>query len=94
MINDIIIMSKKLKILMAAGAIGFSFASLESASADTSEKCYCIARMGQNDCANRLHDCATKAVKDFDCNDWKYVASGSCVDIGGSVTEGKEPLRQ
>ncbi len=87
-------MSNKLKTLMAASAIGFCFANLASASAETSEKCYCIARAGQNDCASRLHDCATKATKDFDCNDWKYVAGGSCVDIGGSITEGKEPLKQ
>ena len=79
---------------MAAGAVGFSFASLETASAETSEKCYCIARAGQNDCASRLHNCATLATKDFDCNDWKYVASGSCTDIGGSVTEGTQPSKQ
>lgn len=87
-------MSSKLKILMAASAIGFSFASLESARADTSEKCYCIARAGQNDCASSKHNCATMATKDFDCNDWKYIAGGSCADIGGSVTEGKEPVKQ
>lgn len=87
-------MSNKLKIIIAAGALGFNFANLATASADLQEKCYCIARAGQNDCAGASHDCATKATKDFDCNDWKYVAGGSCADVGGSIVPGKEPIKQ
>ena len=87
-------MNNKLKIIIAAGVLGFNFENITNANADLQEKCYCIARAGQNDCASRLHDCAGKATKDFDCNDWKYVAGGSCVDIGGSTVPGKEPLKQ
>lgn len=85
-------MKKKLNIIIASGALGFNFMTLANANSDIpQEKCYCIARAAQNDCASSLHNCAGLSNKDFDCRDWKYVASGSCVDIGGSTVEGKSP---
>jgi uncharacterized membrane protein len=86
----------KLKILIAAGAVGFNFGALASSETDGSleEKCYCIATIGHNDCASVTHSCVAQATKDFDCNDWKYVAKGSCLEIGGSVVAGKQPQVQ
>lgn len=86
-------MSPKLSIITAAGLLAFSFAELATAEDIElpQEKCYCIAKARHNDCAGKLHDCAGKSVKDFDCNDWKYVASGSCEEIGGSLVAGKQP---
>jgi uncharacterized membrane protein len=49
------------------------------------ERCYCISKAGNNDCATSLHNCATLSTKDFDCSDWKYLAKGTCEDIGGST---------
>ena len=50
------------------------------------EKCYGIAKAGQNDCAAGAHSCAGQAKADNDANDWKYVAKGSCEKMGGSTT--------
>lgn len=49
------------------------------------EKCYGIAKAGQNDCANLSgsHSCAGQASKDNDPGEWKYVAKGTCKDLKG-----------
>ncbi|WP_295406274.1 DUF2282 domain-containing protein [uncultured Thiocystis sp.] len=54
------------------------------------EKCYGIAKAGANDCANAtgLHSCSGQAKADNDPNDWKYVATGTCTDMGGSLKAG------
>jgi len=51
------------------------------------EKCYGIAKAGQNDCAtaNGSHGCAGEAKVDNDANDWKSVAKGTCEKLGGST---------
>lgn len=55
-----------------------------------SEKCFGVAKAGQNDCANAKagHSCQGQSKKDNDAYDWKYVAKGSCGKMGGSLTEG------
>ena len=54
------------------------------------EKCYGIAKAGQNDCASASgsHSCAGQAKADNDAGDWRYVAKGSCEKMGGSPTAG------
>ncbi|MBB5189775.1 putative membrane protein [Silvimonas terrae] len=47
------------------------------------EKCYGIAKAGQNDCAGNGHACAGQAKKDMDAGDWKYVPAGTCEKMGG-----------
>lgn len=47
------------------------------------EKCYGVAKAGQNDCATGAHSCAGQAKKDNDTNEWKFVAKGSCTQMGG-----------
>ena len=44
------------------------------------EKCYGIAKAGQNDCAaaNGTHSCAGQAKADNAPTEWKYVAKGTC----------------
>ncbi|HEY0955603.1 MAG TPA: DUF2282 domain-containing protein [Roseateles sp.] len=51
------------------------------------EKCFGVAKAGQNDCAsaNGSHSCAGQAKTDKDPNEWKYVAKGSCEKEGGST---------
>ena len=51
------------------------------------EKCFGIAKAGQNDCASATgtHSCAGQAKADNDANDWKYVAKGTCEKMGGST---------
>lgn len=45
------------------------------------EKCYGIAKAGQNDCTTALHSCGSTSTKDGDPNDWIYTPKGSCTKI-------------
>ena len=56
-----------------------------SAHAAGKEKCYGIAKAGQNDCANiaGTHTCAAQSTVDNDPGEWKLVAKGTCADLGG-----------
>ena len=49
------------------------------------EKCYGIAKAGQNDCGTAKHACAGHAKTDFDPTEWKYVAKGTCDKLGGKM---------
>lgn len=53
------------------------------------EKCYGIAKAGQNDCGNLsgTHSCAGQAKADNDAGEWKYVAKGTCKDLKGMTAE-------
>ncbi|MCZ8074755.1 MAG: hypothetical protein CFE41_13040 [Burkholderiales bacterium PBB2] len=53
------------------------------------EKCYGIAKAGQNDCANLTgsHSCAGQSTIDKDVAEWKYVAKGTCKSEGGLSAE-------
>jgi uncharacterized membrane protein len=49
------------------------------------EKCYGVAKAGQNDCGNLsgTHSCAGQSKVDNDPGEWKYVAKGTCKDMKG-----------
>lgn len=55
------------------------------------EKCFGIAKAGQNDCAtpSGSHSCAGQAKADMDAHEWKYVAKGTCEKAGGKLTAAK-----
>ena len=53
------------------------------------EKCYGIAKAGQNDCGTAKHACAGLGKVDNDPNEWKYVAKGTCEKMGGRTTAPK-----
>ncbi len=76
-------------VLFAAtlAAIVASDASMAQGKADK-EKCYGVAKAGQNDCAsaNGSHSCAGQAKKDNDPAEWKYVPKGTCIKMGGKTT--------
>lgn len=60
------------------------------------EKCFGIAKAGQNDCANLggTHGCAGQAATDGDPREWTYVAKGTCKQLGGlSAAEAKAKLK-
>ncbi len=79
--------------IAAAAASVMSLAMVATpAEAQEKQKCFGIAKMGQNDCANLAgtHDCAGKAKMDMDKGEWKYVAKGSCKTMKGlSMEEAK-----
>ena len=53
------------------------------------EKCYGVAKAGQNDCASisGSHSCAGQSKVDMDKGEWKYVAKGTCKDMKGLSQE-------
>jgi uncharacterized membrane protein len=59
------------------------------------EKCYGVAKAGQNDCAaGPGTTCAGTSKADYQGNAWKYVAKGTCTTMDtpkgkGSLTEKK-----
>ena len=63
--------------------------------AQEKEKCFGIAKAGQNDCANLSgsHSCAGQSKLDMDKGEWKYVAKGTCADIKGLSMEAAKKLK-
>ncbi|MBT9553646.1 MAG: DUF2282 domain-containing protein [Hydrogenophaga sp.] len=60
------------------------------------EKCFGIAKAGQNDCANLSgsHSCAGQAKVDNEKGEWKYVAAGTCKTMNGmSMDEAKMGMK-
>jgi uncharacterized membrane protein len=72
--------------ILAFGAISAAQAGPVAPDA-TKDKCFGIAKAGQNDCASASgsHSCAGTATKDKDPGDWKYVEKGTCEKMGGSM---------
>jgi len=70
--------------LLALGLAQPAAAQEMKAGADK-EKCYGIAKAGQNDCGTAQHTCAGKAKKDNAPDEWKYVAKGTCEKLGGKT---------
>jgi uncharacterized membrane protein len=48
------------------------------------EKCYGVAKAGQNDCGTATHGCAGEATADNDPAEWTLVAKGTCEKLGGT----------
>jgi uncharacterized membrane protein len=81
-------MNKRQALLAAALAtVCAASAGIASAAADQ-EKCYGVAKAGQNDCASASgsHSCAGQASTDMSFDEWKYVAKGTCEKAGGKLT--------
>ena len=71
--------------ILALGVAATALAGPVSQPKDT-EKCYGIAKGGQNDCGTGKHACAGLGAKsDKDPAEWKYVAKGTCASMGGKT---------
>ncbi|PHV07551.1 hypothetical protein CSQ96_10185 [Janthinobacterium sp. BJB412] len=72
---------------VCAATAGSAAAASASASAEK-EKCFGIAKAGQNDCAaaNGAHSCAGQSKTDNGAAEWKYVAKGTCEKAGGKTS--------
>jgi uncharacterized membrane protein len=81
------VISAAVSSLVALGALGSATSAL-AADAAAREKCYGIAKAGQNDCAAKGHACQGQARTDNDPAEWKYVEKGKCAEMGGSTTPG------
>jgi uncharacterized membrane protein len=86
-------MNKRQAVLAAAlagvCAAGTVTAAAQDAAADQ-EKCYGVAKAGQNDCGTATHGCAGQAKADQEPGEWKYVAKGTCQKVGGKLDESKK----
>jgi uncharacterized membrane protein len=51
------------------------------------EKCYGVARAGQNDCFFASNSCAGTSAQDDDPRAWIYVPQGTCRKISGGTLE-------
>ena len=72
----------------AATLITLALATTPAVAAEK-EKCFGIAKAGQNDCASPsgVHSCAGQSKVDMDKTEWKYVAKGTCKDMKGLSAE-------
>ena len=89
-------MSSKSKLLQSAvaGVVALGIAQssqAQDAKSAPKDKCYGIAKSGQNDCATARHTCAGKAAKDNLPDEWRYVPKGTCEQAGGKLSNGAAP---
>jgi uncharacterized membrane protein len=73
----------------AATLMSLTFVAAPAHAADEKEKCFGIAKAGQNDCASTsgVHSCAGQSKMDMDKGEWKYVAKGTCKDMKGMTSD-------
>jgi len=77
-----------LKKLAIAAAVGSLLAAGTASAGDmgsSKDKCYGVAKAGQNDCAANGHSCAGQAKKDNDPNEWKHMPADQCEKMGGKT---------
>lgn len=81
---------------LAAAAVAASPLAASAQAPAAKEKCFGIAKAGQNDCANATgtHSCAGQSKVDNDPNSWKYVAAGTCARMGGKTTAAAAPAKK
>ena len=82
-------MNQRAFIAAAAATVLSSMLVAVPAAAQEKEKCFGIAKMGQNDCANLSgsHSCAGQSKMDMGADEWKYVAKGTCVGMKGMTAD-------
>ncbi|MBN3786773.1 DUF2282 domain-containing protein [Burkholderia sp. Ac-20353] len=73
--------------LLAVALAGVAMTAATTAQASDTERCFGVAKAGQNDCASKtgVHGCAGDAKVDNDKGDFKNVPTGTCVKMGGTV---------
>lgn len=78
-------MSNKLLASTALAAVIATGVVAPAEAAGKKEKCYGIAKAGQNDCGNLAgtHSCAGQSTVDNDKGEWKLVQKGTCSTLGG-----------
>jgi uncharacterized membrane protein len=85
--NQRLVVSSALASVLAFGLAGT--ATAQDMGGKGKDKCYGIAKAGQNDCANLsgTHSCAGLTKADNSPDDWKYVAKGTCKELKGLTAE-------
>ncbi len=91
--RDLLVRSALAGVFVAGVTIGSSALAQDKGM----EKCWGVAKAGQNDCGSKagLHDCAGKSKADNDKGEWKYVAAGTCKTMGGmSMDDAKMGMKK
>jgi uncharacterized membrane protein len=67
--------------------VSTAVSAAEPATGKSKEKCYGVVKAGQNDCANLSgsHSCAGQSTVDSAVDEWKFVAKGTCQQLGGKL---------
>ena len=89
-------MNHRIMIAAAAASLFSTLLVATPAIGQEKEKCFGIAKAGQNDCANLSgsHSCAGKSSVDMSADEWKYVAKGTCMSMKGmSADEAKMKMK-
>ena len=87
-------MNQRVMIAATAAAVMSMTMLAAPAAAQEKEKCFGIAKAGQNDCANTSgsHSCAGQSKVDMDKSEWKYVAKGTCKTLKGLTADEAKAL--
>ena len=82
-------MNQRRLVISSALASALALGLVAPAAAQAKDKCYGIAKAGQNDCANLSgsHSCAGQNKVDNDPGEWKYVAKGTCKAMKGLTAD-------
>jgi uncharacterized membrane protein len=89
MINTRTLIGSALAAATTLGATAVSFAGPAAQPGYSFEKCYGVAKAGQNDCQTATHSCAGTAAKDSQPDSWVYVPAGTCAKLTGGSAEPK-----
>jgi uncharacterized membrane protein len=86
--NQRLVVSSALASVLALGLAGATSAH-GMGEQKGKERCYGIAKAGQNDCANLAgtHTCAGESKVDNDPGEWKFVATGTCKTLKGMTAD-------
>lgn len=77
--------------IMGSGIIMGAVNEAQAKTYKKMEKCYGIAKAGQNDCGAKGHACQGQATKNGDKDEWLLVPKGLCNKIvGGSLSPGNK----
>ena len=89
--------SKTLITSAIAGLLASGIAAGASAhdpkAAEGNERCYGVAKAGQNDCGTATHGCGGYAKTDNDPAEWKFVPKGTCEKSGGKLKAPAAPKK-
>jgi uncharacterized membrane protein len=82
-------MNQRALVAAAAASLLSTMLVATPAVAQEKEKCYGIAKAGQNDCANLggTHSCAGQSKVSDHPSEWKYVAKGTCAGMKGLTAD-------
>ena len=87
-------MKTRTTLIACALALGLAGAAMAQdkggAMKGETEKCYGVAKAGQNDCAANGHSCAGQSKVDNSPSEWKFVPAGQCETMGGKTEPAKK----